>query len=52
MGILHIIIQTVSTEIHIPAGSMFEVLKTSQSFQSFRKSESWILLRSLLGYKV
>ena len=47
-----VIIQIVSTEFHIPAGSMFVVLKTTQKFQSFRKSESWILLWSLLSYKV
>ena len=107
IGILHIIIQIVSTKFLIPAGSMFVVLKTSQkfselqkireldiiekfarlwslrqlefyilsfklsqlnflfqlaqsllfskhlkSFQSFRKSKSWILLRSLLGHEV
>ena len=51
-GIYHFIIQIGSAEINIHADSMFEVLKTSQSFQSFRKPETWILLRNLLDYKV
>ena len=38
-GINYVIIQIVSTEILIPADSVFVVVKTSQSFQSFRKTE-------------
>ena len=40
IGILHIINQTVSTQFLIPAGSMFEVLKTSQSFQSLENQRA------------
>ena len=47
-----IFIQIVSTEFHIQAGSMFVVLKTTQKFQRFRKSESWMILCSLLSHKV
>ena len=48
----YIIIQTVSAWSHIPVDSLLMVLQRSQSFQTFKKLETSILLSSYQGYRL